>query len=876
MNLEMSGLQPCHNGTSDPRLSKDTLLPSAKTPAAVREFKPKCSVKMKPLPKTLLLPFLACPLAASAALTHRYAFDETSGTVAEDTAGDVDGTIGDNVVPGQPGRLGSSFRFPAVANNPASRVTLPNTLVPGVEFTMSAFVRMPNALPNGGQAHIISGNTGAAGRWNLGINDNDATSAVDARLIWFHNGGVGAITFTGFNFNSHLNEWVHVGVTRAADGTTTLYLNGVGQIIGTSTAALVSTPIGIGMRPNAAQFQLDGFIDDVRFHDNALNGTEMADLAAETADSDNDGLPDTWEILYFDDLDEDGEDDTDLDGFKNSIEFQAATDPDEIDSIPSGDSDGDPLDDGWEYLNFGDLSRNGSDDFDGDGSLDAEEYIASRGLTVTRNPDGTIDNVATFTGSSIPTNANSQPDEDNDGLPDGYEYIHFTYLDQDKTGDADGDTFSNEAEFLAASNPARSAGTPGNVMDTKRVAVSHSTGIEEFSVTRGVWSFTRHIATLPDDVFGITGHPDGYLYGTTLETPRRIIRVNPASGAITTLATIATGDAAAAGWNTSDPQGVSAGPDGKIYFSTAFGAGAGEGVFRVNPDGSGFTRFITRTGGTEPDNWDLNNSRDLEWSGSKLYVSSRGGFNAPNRPLYEFDASGAYVATIANTLIGPQGVGVDEKGLLVTSSSIGFTSLYQLDLAGPFPVVAATLGAAGAAGGMDIIDINGDTYYVAFNSGPAGVGQVLRRSLNGAVTVVVNALPTTANDLVVFESSVVGDPYDVWAASYGLDPSTPDGAAGGDADRDGTLNGVEFALDLDPANTNSRFAIDFTGTAATGLTLTWPSVEGKSFAVKSSPDLSDWTTLEATVVGQAGQDTASWTAPAGATGAKFYRIEFTP
>jgi hypothetical protein len=87
---------------------------------------------------------------------------------------------------------------------------------------------------------------------------------------------------------------------------------------------------------------------------------------------------------------------------------------------------------------------------------------------------------------------------------------------------------------------------------------------------------------------------------------------------------------------------------------------------------------------------------------------------------------------------------------------------------------------------------------------------------------------------------------------------------------------VEFSLGLNPTDSTSRFSITTTGTPASGLTLTWPSSQGISFEVRSSADLTDWSTLETTIIGQPSETTATWTAPAGTTGSKFYRIEFTP
>ncbi len=44
--------------------------------------------------------------------------------------------------------------------------------------------------------------------------------------------------------------------------------------------------------------------------------------------------------------------------------------------LGAGDSDGDGLDDGWEVAFFGNLSRDGSGDFDNDGQTDRQEYLA--------------------------------------------------------------------------------------------------------------------------------------------------------------------------------------------------------------------------------------------------------------------------------------------------------------------------------------------------------------------------------------------------------------------------------------------------------------------------------------------------------------------
>ncbi len=855
---------------------------------------------MKPTRRSLVLAALLCPLAGRlhADLLHHYKFDEIVGPVAADSAGDADGSIGSSVTPGEAGRLGTSFRFPAAAHHPNSRVTLPASVVPGVEFTMSAFVLLPEAAS--GQMHIISGNNGGAGRWSLAVNPVSGQT----QLLWFHNGGIaGENYYPGFDFNGSLNQWVHVGITRGAEGDTTLYIDGVPHAIGSSASALAITDIGIGLRPNTAQFQFNGRIDDVRFYDHALTAEEMTALAAENDDTDGDSLPDAWEILHFIQDGEDpvadretilarqnAEDDADGDGFSNLIEYLAGTLPADENSFPQGDSDFDGMDDGWEWLNFGTLARGGYDDFDFDGSLDLEEYETSQGLLIERNPDGSVSGVSPITGSSDPTDPDSQPDSDFDGLPDGWEWTHFGNLSETGGGDFDLDDFDNEAELLSGSNPARKANTPDNVGVTTRIAVAHESGIEEYSVTRGIWTHVRRIAPIAvgESVFGIASHPDGFLYATVLPaagappgTPRRIVRINPSSGQISTLAIRGEDDAAAAGWIGSDPQGIEVGPDGKLYFSTAFG-NAGEGIFRLNTDGSGFENFIARSGASDHDNdpetpdeaWDLNNARDLQWHEDHLYVSARAGFSATGRPVYRFNPGGSLSAIVATALNAPQGLAIEENGLLVASTSTGLNGLYLLDLTAEFPVSPSAYGAPGAPSVMDVIDLNGDIYYVAYNTGPGNAGQVIRRHSN-RFSVAVDALPSGGNDLAVF-STTLGGSYEEWAEEH-FGPDAPFSGPSDDYDGDGTSNLVEFRLGLDPADGSSLFAIAAEGSASTGLILSWPSAEGISFQVFSSENLDSWTPVAA-VTGQPGQDTATWTAPPAEEGVprKFYRIEFTP
>jgi len=110
--------------------------------------------------------------------------------------------------------------------------------------------------------------------------------------------------------------------------------------------------------------------------------------ALTAGDTDEDGLPDEWEILNFGDLDENETGDLEPDGLTNIQEFNRNTDPNDA------DSDNDGIDDGSEFNIHG--TDPADADSDGDGLSDGMEL-------------GTY---------------NTDPlagDSDNDGLSDGAE-----------------------------------------------------------------------------------------------------------------------------------------------------------------------------------------------------------------------------------------------------------------------------------------------------------------------------------------------------------------------------------------------------------------------------------------------------------------------
>ena len=164
-------------------------------------------------------------------------------------------------------------------------------------------------------------------------------------------------------------------------------------------------------------------------------------------DTDNDGMPDGWEVFNkLDPLIDDFDNDVDNDGLNNLEEFQNGSSAYSIDTDADGlsdyeevkvigtnpnskDSDNDGIPDKWEYDNsLSPLDNDSFFDYDNDGLNNLNEYKNN-------------------------TNPYSS-DTDNDGMPDKYEVDYATKPDQaDADEDADNDTLSNYDEFLLGTFP---------------------------------------------------------------------------------------------------------------------------------------------------------------------------------------------------------------------------------------------------------------------------------------------------------------------------------------------------------------------------------------------------------------------------------------
>ncbi len=102
-------------------------------------------------------------------------------------------------------------------------------------------------------------------------------------------------------------------------------------------------------------------------------GSNPTIAASIPTDKDGDTLPDAWEIQFFGSLLPQVDDDPDSDGFSNAAELAAGTNPNNPLSQP-GDSDQDGLPDAWELASFGSLTHDAAEDTDGDWFTNLREY----------------------------------------------------------------------------------------------------------------------------------------------------------------------------------------------------------------------------------------------------------------------------------------------------------------------------------------------------------------------------------------------------------------------------------------------------------------------------------------------------------------------
>ncbi len=764
------------------------------------------------------------------------------------------------------------------------------------------------------------------------------------------------------------NQWFHVALTY--DGTTLrFYWTKVdpsitaANLIGTNTVETVDlnddallilgnegrATAGLGNEP------LGGLLDEVRISKVARTANQF--IFFDLTDSEPDGLPDSWEMTHFGNLSETAAGDPDLDTFSNLAEYNAGSDPDDTASVP-GDIDGDQLADSWETTNFGNLGHTGSQDPDNDFNTNEEEETAgtnpnsdtsfpdtdtdglSDGWEYTfildlessagDDPDGDLyTNAEEYTARTNPSQYLSSPDSDADGLVDGWEAHYFfvsgdsratVLAKQNGTGDPDGDSYTNEQEETAETNPATiqkptDLDADGLIdsweqfyfSDLDEVASGNPDGDGATNLQeQNAGSNPTLLASTPADIDG-----DG-----TLDTAEAFQPYNPDSNTLhlwhlnevdqpagdvgnspVTMAVINSNGQLwepslagfATGLNTSKERGTAnggalsaktlvngAGDDTTITYAGTDGAFTFEGIVRIDfnptaiPPQTAPMQIVTGDS-------DALSARVWQFRVTPIGHANNIGGTAPKLEFLNLHGNTA-VQTIAATL--PTGadpdavvqggwyhVAVAYNGSEATPDNL---KLYWT-LLDPSRTEARQLLSTQMTN--DLITASPD--FTIGNEGRDGTAPF--GNTDGFAGVVdeirISDIARTPTQFLfgASDGDIDDDNLpDTWETTYfgGLGQN-----ATGDFDNDGTNNGAEYRLGLIPNSGSSRFA----ATRGSAGLIQWPSVTGVTFTIERSTTLASgsWTPLEAAFPGTAG--TASYTDPSPPVGGKaFYKVTLNP
>ena len=632
--------------------------------------------------------------------------------------------------------------------------------------------------------------------------------------------------------------------------------------------------------------------NEVRMWDGVLTETEREIFhvagpdTVSLADTDGDGLVDSWELAFFGDLAETSAGDPDNDGAINLDEQAAHSNPVAPASVP-GDVDADNLNDAWETTNFGDLAQTGAGDFDGDfNTNEAEETagtdpklasswpdtdsdtlndgweehyfgnadgIVTPAELVLQGTDGdpdadTFTNLAEQTAGTDPTNAFSSPDTDFDGLADGWELYYFGDLDEIGSGDPDGDGSTNRAEIAAGTNPALDTSVPdtnGDGLADGFVLVANDAG--------GASSFNSGL------------NWDGTLApaaGANYLVPGPLSLRSPDVAADYTFA----GDRLVLAQVGTDRSNLTWKNNGKL--TIPFLGLDGGVVNQASANGS----TVTLDGAVH-----VTKPSDLWANNGSITVGA------------------AISGTAQLNLTG--GNTVTLNGASTLTGNINATATMVLGNAGSLKFVPTTAGATNAITGTGAVTLAGtfaidlgaasttlgDNWLLVASSGTKTYGATFAV---GGFTADAGAPGarkwTSANEAYEFDEatgllSVIGSndsdsdtlPDEWEMASFGNLGQT----ATGDPDADGTSNRAEFLLGLDPTDGTQAFrATQSAVVPGSSVTLAWPAQDGLTFKVWRSPTLADGSWLEVGSLTATGT-TATFTDLAAPAGRAFYRIE---
>lgn len=606
--------------------------------------------------------------------------------------------------------------------------------------------------------------------------------------------------------------------------------------------------------------------------------TTTGALTRVETDSDLDGLPDYWEVEYFDTITAyDGDDDPDDDFCTNLAEYLDFREPDDPLSFPDIDSDG--LPDGWETFNFTNLAQGPLADPDGDYSNNEAEYAAR----------------------TDPTTRFSFPDIDEDLIGDDWEIHFFSSTAACIPGaDPDGDLFANVTEYEFATNPKNQISSPDFDLppdglpdgwevkyfraggETLEEAVLHTDGTLDSDSDGSTDLIEYHAGTHPKDN---TSYPaDTAAYWRFEEKTTGLIAYPQIVGAVKDSS--GKGNEMMTWQDYTAPSHTATVAASNVTNTEAMNSAS---LAFTEVDGNRYTSDNIYTAGTAPINATIFNALTVEASflttrtgrGQGIIGKSGNptGMAAPYQTPFtlKLNAANLVVAGLidgssaAKEVVSPRTITANEWYSVAVTVSPTTLSLW---MKGPEDSSYVLEGSVAITGAWYPTEFSRSWVIGQTEFDPAAAGGFGGfDSFNGNIDEVrVSSRVLPSGKFLANLASGVEDPDsdgdgmdDAWeqanfSGSLGQ-------AAAGDYDHDGTPNLVEFMLGLSPTSGSSRFAGSLTGT-----TLTWPAAAGLSFTVqRSTTTMNAGSWSDVGTVNTTGA-TGTWTDLTPPAGKAFYRV----